>query len=116
MDTGTYFGLDSVGSRIWALMGDGSTQSAIVTQLENEYTAERHQLKPRIADHLRTLEAQRADSHRQGSGGLLKSCGEGCGSHLAKGRLHLNAWCRLLVVDLQLRAIGVQRTARMDRR
>jgi Coenzyme PQQ synthesis protein D (PqqD) len=57
VDTGTYFGLDSVGSRIWALVGDGSTQSAIVTQLETEYAAERPQLDADVTDYLRSLEA-----------------------------------------------------------
>jgi len=57
LDTGTYFGLDSIGSRIWALVRDGATQSAIVTQLETEYATERPQLDAEVTDYLLTLEA-----------------------------------------------------------
>jgi hypothetical protein len=56
VDTGTYFGLDRVGSRIWALVGDGSTTEAIVDQLEREYAADRTRLQEDVAGYLRLLE------------------------------------------------------------
>ena len=58
VDTATYFGLDEVGSRIWSLVGEGLSQSAIVDQLEREYAVDRDRLEADVASFLRTLEAR----------------------------------------------------------
>lgn len=39
--SGTYFGLDPVGARIWALMGEGKTLNEICDSIEQEYEVER---------------------------------------------------------------------------
>jgi Coenzyme PQQ synthesis protein D (PqqD) len=38
--TGTYFGLDEVGGRIWQLLAQGQTLGGIVTTLVGEYEAD----------------------------------------------------------------------------
>ena len=43
--SGTYFGLDPVGARIWALMGEGKTLAEICTTMLEEYEVEREQLE-----------------------------------------------------------------------
>jgi hypothetical protein len=43
--SGTYFGLDPVGARIWALMGEGRTLAEICATMLEEYEVEREQLE-----------------------------------------------------------------------
>jgi hypothetical protein len=43
--SGTYFGLDPVGARIWALMGEGATLAEICATMLEEYEVEREQLE-----------------------------------------------------------------------
>ena len=43
--SGTYFGLDPVGARIWALMGEGRALAEICTTMLEEYEVEREQLE-----------------------------------------------------------------------
>lgn len=43
--SGTYFGLDPVGARIWQLMADGQTLGAICETLLNEYEVTRDALE-----------------------------------------------------------------------
>ena len=43
--SGTYFGLDPVGARIWALMGEGVTLAEICATMLEEYEVEREQLE-----------------------------------------------------------------------
>jgi hypothetical protein len=43
--SGTYFGLDPVGARIWELMGEGRTLADICTTMLEEYEVERAQLE-----------------------------------------------------------------------
>ena len=43
--SGTYFGLDPVGARIWALIGEGKTLAEICTTMLDEYEVEREQLE-----------------------------------------------------------------------
>ena len=42
--SGTYFGLDPVGARIWQLMGEGRTLAEISETMLDEYEVERAQL------------------------------------------------------------------------
>ena len=43
--SGTYFGLDPVGARIWELMGEGRTLAEICATMLEEYEVERAQLE-----------------------------------------------------------------------
>jgi hypothetical protein len=49
--TGTYFGLDAVGSRIWCLMADGVAVDEVVSTLLTEYGVD----EQRVRDDLRDL-------------------------------------------------------------
>jgi hypothetical protein len=55
-DTGIYFGLDTVGSRIWALLAEGMREEQIHGQLLREYAVRSDQLRDDIARFLRGLE------------------------------------------------------------
>jgi len=54
--SGTYFGLDAVGSRIWCLMADGMAIDGVVSILLAEYGVD----EQRIRDDLRELIEQLA--------------------------------------------------------
>jgi hypothetical protein len=43
--TGTYFGLDPVGARIWELMGEGKTLAEVCGQMLAEYEVSREELE-----------------------------------------------------------------------
>ena len=43
--SGTYFGLDPVGARIWALMGERKTLAEICATMLEEYEVEREKLE-----------------------------------------------------------------------
>ena len=43
--SGTYFGLDPVGARIWELMGEGKTLSEVCGQMLEEYEVSRDDLE-----------------------------------------------------------------------
>ncbi|MBP8283751.1 MAG: PqqD family protein, partial [Chromatiaceae bacterium] len=43
--SGTYFGLDPVGARIWGLMGESKTLAEICGQMLEEYEVSREELE-----------------------------------------------------------------------
>ena len=43
--SGTYFGLDPVGARIWELMGEGKTLAEVCEQMLDEYEVSRDDLE-----------------------------------------------------------------------
>jgi hypothetical protein len=43
--TGTYFGLDPVGARIWELLGEGKTLVEVCDQMLEEYEVAREELE-----------------------------------------------------------------------
>jgi hypothetical protein len=43
--SGTYFGLDPVGARIWELMGEGKTLAQVCGQMLEEYEVSREELE-----------------------------------------------------------------------
>ena len=43
--TGTYFGLDPVGARIWELIGEGKTLVEVCDQMLDEYEVSREELE-----------------------------------------------------------------------
>jgi hypothetical protein len=55
-DTGVYFGLDDVGTRIWTLLAEGLSETQIHGQLLSEYAVDGDLLGADIAHFLRQLE------------------------------------------------------------
>ena len=51
----SYFGLDSVGTRVWQLLGEGAEQEQVVAALLEEYEVERAVLERDITDLLGRL-------------------------------------------------------------
>jgi hypothetical protein len=45
LGSGTYFGLDEIGTRIWQLLGEGLTPAAVCDRLEVEYDVPRETLE-----------------------------------------------------------------------
>jgi hypothetical protein len=56
--SGTYFGLDSVGARIWQLMGEGRTLAEVCDRMLDEYDVEREALERDLFDLLEALAGQ----------------------------------------------------------
>ena len=57
-DTGVYFGLDAVGTRIWKLLVDGATAPRIQESLLAEYAVAPERLHKDIAGFVQQLEQQ----------------------------------------------------------
>ena len=55
LDSEQYFGLDEVGTRIWALLGEGRCLDDIVATLLDEYDVEREQLSADVQELLTAL-------------------------------------------------------------
>jgi len=64
-----YFGLDAVGTRIWALLGEGASVGAVVDTLLQEYEVERETLEADVAELLSRL----------AEAGLIRFAAEGQG-------------------------------------
>ena len=56
--SGTYFGLDPVGARIWALMGEGKTLSQVCDSMQAEFNVARENIERDVLDLVRQLHAQ----------------------------------------------------------
>jgi hypothetical protein len=56
--TGTYWGLDEVGTRIWELLGQGETVEGIAATLSSEYDAEPATLERDARAFVESLAAQ----------------------------------------------------------
>ena len=57
LKSGTYFGLDAMGTRIWELLKQGMVPAAICTQLEEEVDVERAVLETDVRRFLSDLKA-----------------------------------------------------------
>jgi hypothetical protein len=57
--SGTYFGLDTVGARIWNYMGEGKTLTEICDKLTEEFDVSREQLERDILNLAEDLETKR---------------------------------------------------------
>jgi len=59
-DSGVYYGLDPVGTRIWELVGaaDGASEEQIVRELRAEYEVDDDQLRSDVSAFLTVLEAR----------------------------------------------------------
>jgi GeoRSP system PqqD family protein len=58
LDSGIYFGLDSVGNQIWHLLCDGADEETIVGRLLEEYDITEPVLRSDVASFLDQLEAK----------------------------------------------------------
>ncbi|HEU5317225.1 MAG TPA: PqqD family protein [Chloroflexota bacterium] len=58
VETGVYFGLDAIGTRIWALLGDGAPPERIVDALLDEYEVERSRLSDDVDAFIAALVAK----------------------------------------------------------
>jgi hypothetical protein len=58
VETGVYFGLDSVGTRIWTLLGLEMDQEEICRELLEEYEVDPEQLRGDVAEFLDVLVAK----------------------------------------------------------
>lgn len=58
LDTEVYFALEGVGRRIWQLMDETPSLSAILDRLENEYEVERAQLQADVESFAAVLAAK----------------------------------------------------------
>lgn len=56
--SGTYFGLDPVGARVWQLMGEGKTLSEICDTMLDEYEVTRDALERDVIELAQELSAQ----------------------------------------------------------
>ena len=50
LTSGTYFGLDPVGARIWQLMSDGKTLAEICDGMQAEYAVSREDIERDVID------------------------------------------------------------------
>ena len=57
LKNGTYFGLDSMGTRIWALLKDGMAPSAICARLCADYGADPETVETDVREFLSDLQA-----------------------------------------------------------
>jgi PqqD family protein of HPr-rel-A system len=57
LKSGTYFGLDAIGTRIWELLQQGMAASAICDRLQEEFEVEREVLEADARRFLTELEA-----------------------------------------------------------
>ena len=55
LSTGTYFGLDSVGTRIWQLISENGSAEKIIETLWAEYEVEQNQLRQDFDNLIRQL-------------------------------------------------------------
>jgi hypothetical protein len=53
--SGTYFGLDPVGARIWQLLGEGGTLAAVCESMLAEYEVSRDEIERDLTDLLAVL-------------------------------------------------------------
>ena len=58
VETGIYYGLDPVGTRIWSLLAAGAAEEEIIARLGNEYEAEGSQIRADVGEFLGALAAR----------------------------------------------------------
>jgi hypothetical protein len=56
--SGTYFGLDPVGARIWELMGEGKTLAQVCDVMQAEFEVTREDIERDVLDLVEKLHAQ----------------------------------------------------------
>jgi hypothetical protein len=55
LDSGVYFGLDAVGTRVWTLLLEHGTTGPVCAQMEREYVVERQELERDVQRLVREL-------------------------------------------------------------
>lgn len=55
LNSGTYFGLNPVGTQIWSLIKAGYSQEKIITELCEAYLADPQEIQTDVADFLKQL-------------------------------------------------------------
>ena len=58
VETGIYYGLDPVGTRIWSLLADGAVEDEIVARLGDEYEADPSQIRADVVGFVGALMAK----------------------------------------------------------
>jgi len=58
LESGTYYGLDPVGARIWQLIGDGRNLGEVCGAMLEEYEVEREQLEADVLELAGEMEAK----------------------------------------------------------
>lgn len=117
-----YYGLDEVGSRVWALLKEGADVSAIVERLGEEYDAPRERLQADLAELLRYLSGLQVivQADRQQNGERPTGKGPSVASSPVLGPLHApsSLACALILVGatLALRVLGLRRSLAVARR
>lgn len=59
VETGMYYGLDEVGTRIWTLLEQGASEGELLARMLEEYDVELDQLKSELSDFLTALQTHR---------------------------------------------------------
>jgi Coenzyme PQQ synthesis protein D (PqqD) len=59
LGSGTYFGLNQVGTRVWQLISEGSDESHIVDSIASEYDGDRATIAADVSRLLNDLRARR---------------------------------------------------------
>lgn len=59
LESGTYFGLNEVGTRVWQLVGEGRSEAEIVGTLARDYDATREVIAHDVARLLEQLRGRR---------------------------------------------------------
>jgi len=59
LESGTYFGLNEAGTRVWQLVGEGRSEAEIVGALTSEYDATRDEIARDVARLLDELRGRR---------------------------------------------------------
>jgi hypothetical protein len=57
-ESGIYYGVDAVGTRIWQLLTEGMSEDDVVNQLVDEYDVELTQLRTDVAEFLTRLHTE----------------------------------------------------------
>ena len=59
VETGIYFGLDAIGTRIWTLLEQGASEAELLAQILEEYDVELDRLKSDLSEFLGALHTHR---------------------------------------------------------
>ena len=116
-----YYGLDAVGTRVWALVEQGADVSAIVTRLGEEFDAPRQRLETDVGEVLRCLtglgvigpaQAPRGDKHL---GTMARNKASGAPSGPLREPSGLVCTLTLIGTTLALRLVGLRRSLAVAR-
>ena len=58
LESGTYFGLNATGTRVWSLIEEGASRSAIIERISSEFNHPIDVVQPDVDELLATLQAR----------------------------------------------------------